>query len=248
MAIVKRYGLIGYPLGHSFSKQYFSEKFQREEIEAAVFDNYPISDINQLPEILQTVENLLGLSVTIPYKEQVLQYVTEQSEEVQATGATNSLHIRNGHIKAFNTDIIGFEQSFAPMLRPGNEKALVLGTGGAAKAVHFVLKKMNIPFLSVSRQAKEGCIPYAAIDTEMMKAYSIIINCTPAGMEPHINTCPPLPYHLITPAHCLFDLVYKPSTTVFMQHGQKAGAVVKNGFDMLLLQAEASWKIWNEVY
>ena len=190
---------------------------------------------------------LKGLGVTIPYKEQVLQFVDEFSDEVKYIGATNSIKISGNKLIAYNTDIIGFEQSFSKCLSPTHKKALVLGTGGASKAVQYVLKKLGIDFLVVSRseQLKNGFIHYKDIDQKIMDEYTIIINCTPVGMSPNENAAPEIPYHLISTEHYLYDLVYKPAKTLFLERGEQQGATVQNGYDMLLIQAEASWKIWN---
>lgn len=239
------YGLIGYPLSHSFSEQYFTQKFERENLDCR-FKNFPITSIEQFPALLN--ENLLkGLCVTIPYKEQVLQYIPALSEEVKAIGATNSIKISGNNLVAFNTDIIGFEKSFSELIKPYHKKALVLGTGGASKAVQFVLKKLEFEFLLVSRSEslQNNIISYQQLDKEIMSQYQVIINCTPSGMWPNENNCPDVPYNLITPRHYAFDLIYKPPKTLFLKKAEEHGAVIKNGYDMLILQAEASWKIWN---
>jgi shikimate dehydrogenase len=241
------YGLIGYPLGHSFSKQYFTEKFEREGIRDCLFEAFPIPSIGEFPALLKENPCLKGLSVTIPYKEQVLQYVDELSDEVKAMGATNSIKINNGKLKAFNTDIAGFEQSFVQLLQPHHQKALVLGTGGASKAVQYVLRKLSIDFLVVTRnhENRPGYINYNGIDDTIMSMHTVIINCSPVGMYPNDNAAPAVPYQLLCSRHYLYDLVYKPAETLFLQEGKKMGATVQNGYDMLLLQAEESWRIWN---
>ncbi len=243
------FGLIGYPLGHSFSQQYFTEKFLREGIKDCRFDVFSIESISLFPEILKSNPKLEGMCVTIPYKEKVIDYADSLTDEVKEIGATNSLHIINDSIVAYNTDIIGFQQSFCKKLKPHHTKALVLGTGGAAKAVQYVLRKLHIDYLSVSRNAafKEGQITYEMVDSDLLDEYSVIINCSPVGMHPNENSSPPLPYQAITSNHYLFDLVYKPASTLFLKEGEKRGADIQNGFEMLVLQAEASWKIWNEV-
>jgi len=244
---MKLYGLIGYPLGHSFSKQYFTEKFEREGLTDCKFEAFPISSINEFSGLIAANPSLKGLGVTIPYKEQVLQFVDELSEEVRQIGATNSIKISGNKLIAYNTDIIGFQESFTEKLKIFHKKALVLGTGGASKAIQFVLNKLNIDFLVVTRNeiTKEGFILYNNIDQNLISDYKIIINCTPVGMHPKEANAPEIPYHLLTKNHYLYDLVYKPATTLFLQKGKERGAVVKNGYDMLLIQAEASWKIWN---
>lgn len=245
MQATKLYGLIGYPLGHSFSKQYFTEKFLKEGLSDCQYELFPLQDIAEIVGLLATNPHLVGLNVTIPYKEKVLPYTQVQSEVVQQIGAANTLHIHNGIITAHNTDVIGFEQSFAPALQPYHTQALVLGTGGASRAAQYVLQQRKIPYVLVSRNAMPGAITYRDIDPVMMATHTIIINCTPAGMQPHEATFPDIPYQYLTPQHYLFDMVYKPANTVFMQRGMQHGATVKNGVDMLLIQAEASWNIWN---
>jgi len=245
---MKLYGLIGYPLGHSFSKQYFTEKFEREGLKDCFFDAFPIKTITEFNNVLDTNPDLKGLGVTIPYKEQVLPFVDELSEEVRFIGATNSIKITGKKLIAYNTDIIGFEQSFIKALQPSHTRALVLGTGGASKAVQYVLRKLGIQYLVVTRNEilNEGFINYSAIDEKVMDENRIIINCTPVGMSPNENATPELPYYLITTNHYLYDLVYKPAKTLFLQKGEAMGAIIENGYEMLLIQAEASWKIWNE--
>lgn len=244
---MKQFGLIGYPLGHSFSKQYFTEKFLKEGLSDCSFEAYPLSSINEFPTLLQNHPLLKGLSVTIPYKEQVLNYVTDLSEEVKAIGATNSIKISGGRLTAYNTDIIGFEQSFVPHLQLHHKQALVLGTGGAAKAVQYVLRKLGIKYVEVSRNktATENRINYDQLNAAIIAEHTIIINCSPAGMSPNEDTYPIIPYHLLTSRHYLYDLVYKPAKTVFLQKGEEQGAIIQNGADMLIIQAEASWRIWN---
>ncbi len=241
------YGLIGYPLGHSFSKQYFTEKFLSENLNNCQFEAFPIASINEFPALLKTNKNLKGLSVTIPYKEAVLNFVDEVSEEVKFIGATNSIKIINDKLIAYNTDIVGFKESFVKLLQPHHTKALVLGTGGASKAVQYVLAKLGIAYLVVSRNPdlNEGEISYTMIDGSIMNDYSIIINASPVGTSPNESVCPQIPYSFINEKHYLFDLVYKPEKTLFLKNGEDNGAQIKNGFDMLIIQAEASWKIWN---
>ena len=244
---MKVYGLIGYPLGHSFSKQYFTEKFAREGLNDCRFEIFPIPSIKEFPALLKNNPLLKGLCVTIPYKEQVLEYLDVLSPEVKVIGATNSVHFNNKQLIGYNTDIIGFEQSFSKLLQPHHSKALVMGTGGASKAVQYVLAKLGIAFLVVSRNAGggEAQVLYKDIDEVLLEEYTIIINCTPVGMQPNDNTLPDLPYQFISARHYLFDLVYKPAKTLFLVEGERRGAVIQNGFEMLVLQAEESWRIWN---
>lgn len=244
---MKLFGLIGYPLGHSFSKQYFTEKFEREGIKDCSFEAFPIASIHAFPALLQSNPHLKGLSVTIPYKEQVLQFVDEMSEEVIAIGATNSIKIKAGKLTAYNTDIAGFEKSFVKLLKPEHKTALVLGTGGASKAVQYVLKKLGIAFLVVTRNKNglPGYISYDELDEALITTHTIIINCTPVGMYPNEAAAPAIPYEYLGSTHYLYDLVYKPALTLFLQKGRERGAITENGHEMLLIQAEESWRIWN---
>lgn len=244
---MKLFGLIGYPLGHSFSKEFFTQKFEREGWKDCFFEAFPISTIHEFPALLKANPALKGLSVTIPYKEQVLQFVDELSDEVKYIGATNSIKISNNKLVAYNTDMIGFEKSFVKLLQPHHTKALVLGTGGAAKAVQYVLRKLGIDFLTVTRHEKltDGFLQYSMLDEKIIAEYRVIINCSPVGMSPNEEACPDIPYQYLNNQHYLYDLVYKPAKTLFLQKGEERGAVIENGYDMLLIQAEASWKIWN---
>ena len=245
---MKLYGLIGYPLGHSFSKKYFTEKFQREGLTNYSYELFPIASIKEFPSLLDHHPILKGLNVTIPYKEQVLQYVTDKTDAVKEIGAANTIKIEGNNLTAYNTDVIGFEQSFLKKLSPLHTRALILGTGGSSKAIQYVLKKLGIDFLLVTRseQVKSGMINYTSIDKTVMDNYPLIINCTPAGLYPNINECPPIPYRFISGKHYLFDLVYTPEKTLFLQQGEQKGALIQNGYEMLVLQAEESWKIWTE--
>lgn len=242
---MRRFGLIGYPLSHSFSQKYFTEKFQREHISGCVYENFPIASIEELTDVLQKHPDLAGLNVTIPYKEKVLPFLSQQNEVVQAIGASNCIKIRNGKLEGYNTDVTGFEISLEKLLQPFHKKALVLGTGGAAKAVHYVLKKRGIEYLAVSRDPKgPGQISYE--DTHsVLSDHLLVVNTTPLGTYPAIDEYPPLPYELLTNRHYLFDLTYNPPLTAFLQKGQEKGAAVLNGSEMLVIQAEESWRIWN---
>jgi len=245
---MKTYGIIGFPLTHSFSKQYFTEKIEREGIPEAVYNSFPLKYIDEFPALLQSNPFLKGLSVTIPYKEKVLPFLTEVSEEVAEIGATNCIRKRGDELKGFNTDIIGFEKSFVKQLRPEHKRALVLGTGGASKAVQYVLKNLSIDYLVVSRSKGNAAnfIRYEEITPEIIEEYKILINCTPLGMSPDEDTCPDISYSLLTSGHYLFDLVYKPTKTLFLQKGEGQGTIICNGYEMLIIQAEENWRIWNE--
>lgn len=243
---MRRYGLIGYPLSHSFSQKYFTEKFQREHIAGCQYENFPIADIGEFPALIQQHPDLCGLNVTIPYKEKVIPFLSAQSEVVQAIGACNCIRIENGLLTGHNTDVVGFEKSLLPKLQPHHKKALVLGTGGAAKAVHYVLKKLGIEFIEVSRTPSGSKkISYEQVTEAVIKEHQLIINTSPLGMYPKVDECPPLPYHALTSQHYLFDLVYNPAKTLFLQKGEERGAAIENGADMLIIQAEESWNIWN---
>ena len=244
---MRLYGLIGYPLTHSFSQQYFTEKFEKEHLDDCVFKNFPINSISELPALLEA-NSLNGLCVTIPYKEQVLEYATTLSDEVQQIGAANSIKISGHTLVAYNTDTLGFEKSFTKYLKPHHKKALVLGTGGASKAIQFVLKKLNIDFLVVSRNEalKSNLINYDMLTESIMRQYTVVINCTPVGMWPHDDECVDIPYNSITPSHYIFDVIYKPSKTTFLKKAEEQGATIQNGYDMLIIQAEESWKLWTK--
>ncbi len=245
---MRQFGLIGYPLWHSFSKKYFTEKFKKENIIDALFEAYPIESINELPSLLKANPALRGLSVTIPYKQAVLAYLDSKDAVLNKINACNCIKIVDGQLHGYNTDVIGFHHSLLQKLQPAHSKALVLGTGGASKAVTYVLKQLHIEYIYVSRTAKEGIdhsIKYEDLTDDIISSHLLIINTTPLGMFPNEDAAPRIKYDLLTPQHYLFDLVYNPSKTLFLQKGEKKGAIIQNGYDMLTTQAEASWKIWN---
>lgn len=239
------FGLIGHPLSHSFSKQYFTEKFEREGITDAEYRNYGIETIQELPRILQT-DNPCGLNVTIPYKQAIMPMLGKLDETAQEVGAVNTIAINNGKLTGYNTDVIGFRNSIKPFLKPHHQRALVLGTGGAAKAVVFVLKQLGVDYLQVSRTPQEGQLSYKEVNEYVMMHHLFIINTTPLGMYPKIDGAPLIPYQCITDQHYLYDLVYNPTETEFLKRGAIQGADTQNGRDMLMQQAEASWNIWND--
>ena len=247
---MKKYGLLGYPLGHSFSRDFFNRKFQDESIDAEYL-NFEIPEIGFAKEIILENPELYGLNVTIPYKQLIIPYLNDLSEEAQAIGAVNVIRItRYGkklHLKGFNSDVIGFVKSIQPLLEPHHKKALILGcTGGASKAVRYGLEtKLNLEVKGVSRRPSESNITYKDVTPELLEEYTVIVNCTPNGMYPHVNECPELPYEALTSKHLLYDLIYNPEETLFLQKGAQQGAKIKNGMEMLLLQAIASWEIWN---
>ncbi len=247
--MVDKYGLIGYPLGHSFSISYFNQKFTDEGINAK-YENYEIPSIDILPEILDKNPNLKGLNVTIPYKEKVMNFLDAISPEARAIGAVNVIRVTHEggktRLKGFNSDVIGFTKSIEPMLDPKwHKKALILGTGGASKAICYGLKQLGLEPVFVSRYERPGTIQYQSITPEVIKEYNVIVNCTPIGMYPNTEECPPLPYEAMDYHTILYDLIYNPDQTLFMQKGAEQGADVKNGLEMLLLQAFASWEFWH---
>ena len=242
------FGLVGYPLGHSFSESFFNNKFNSEGIDAQYL-NFEIPNINEFRNIINTNTNLRGLNVTIPYKEQVIPYLDDIDITASEIGAVNVVKfINNGNnliLKGFNSDVIGFCNSLKPLLKPHHTHALVLGTGGAAKAITHGLKSLGIEPIYVSRSKKDGVLTYNELTPEIIEKYQVIVNTTPAGMYPLVDTCPDIPYHLLTPQHLCYDVVYNPEVTLFMKKAQEQGAMVKNGLEMLILQALAAWEIWN---
>lgn len=243
---MRLFGLIGFPLSHSFSKGFFTEKFEKEGITGCRYENFPIPEIGQFPRLWEETPGLEGLNVTIPYKQAVIPFLDELSEAVKEIGAVNCIRRQDGRLKGYNTDVIGFRRSLEPLLHPHHTKALILGAGGAAKAVKFALRQLGIAYTEVSRKYTDGTIGYEAVTPEIMKSHLLIVNTTPLGMYPDIAGAPPIPYDLISKDHLLYDLIYNPAETRFLQHGAAHGAAVKNGHEMLVLQAEASWEIWNE--
>ncbi len=245
-----KYGLIGYPLGHSFSKQFFTEKFAREGIDA-VYDNYEIPDASMLLEVARDNPELRGLNCTIPHKKAIIPLLDHLSDEAQEIGAVNVIRIRRNEggkpmLEGFNTDAIGFMNSIKPLLKSNHHNSLVLGTGGASKAICFALTRLGLKWTYVSRSRKPGTLCYEDLTPEVIRSHEVIVNCTPIGMFPHVEEAPAIPYEYLTENHLLYDLVYNPTETEFMKRGAAYGATVKNGLEMLHLQALASWDIWNE--
>lgn len=243
-----KYGLIGYPLGHSFSVNYFNQKFADEGINAK-YINFEIPDVEQIIEVVSANPELKGLNVTIPYKERVIEFLDQLSPEARAIGAVNVIRVTHDggkiHMKGFNSDVIGFTQSIEPMLENYHKRALVLGTGGASKAICYGLKSLGVETVCVSRYERPETICYKDITPEVVQEYNVIVNCTPLGMFPKTEQCPQLPYEALTDKNILYDLVYNPDMTLFMKKGAERGAQVKNGLEMLLLQAFVSWEMWN---
>lgn len=240
----RRLGLIGYPLTHSFSKEYFRQKFAREGIGGYEYELYPLEKITDLPALLERQPALEGLNVTIPHKINVLPYLHELDEAAAAIGAVNTIRIRGGKLKGYNTDVYGFRASLKPLLQPWHRKALILGTGGASRAIIFVLQELGIDPVFVSRNPEDKEIAYDEIDHAVIHSYPLIINCTPLGTFPDIDQCPDIPYDELSDRNLLFDLVYNPEETLFLKKGKEKGAQVRNGLEMLRLQAEKSWEIW----
>jgi shikimate dehydrogenase len=244
---MRLYGLVGYPLTHSFSKKYFTDKFKAGGLEDCIFRNFELPDISKFHAFIKDNPDLRGLSITIPHKEDILPYLTWMDEVVKETGACNCIKIRDGNLYGYNTDVSGFEQSLVKKLKPEHTKALILGRGGAAKAVAYVLRKLGISYKFVERESDNDkqSISYNKLTERLIIENPLIINCTPLGMYPNDDTYPPLVYDAITPSHYLFDLTYNPPKTLFLQQGEERGATIQNGYDMLMIQAEESWKIWN---
>lgn len=244
---MKKFGIIGFPLGHSFSPGYFNEKFQNEGIDA-VYERHELPSITEFPALVASVPELVGLNVTIPYKEKVMEYLDVVSPEARAIGAVNVIKVEhNGskvELKGYNSDVIGFSRSIEPFIEPHHKKALILGTGGASKAVNYALCNLGLETVFVSRSAKDGTIQYEDVTAELLKEYEVVVNCTPCGMAPHFDECPNIPYEALGPNNLLYDLIYNPDETLFLRNGRQNGAITKNGLEMLLLQAEAGWEIW----
>jgi len=248
---MKTYGLIGHRLGYSFSRKFFTEKFAAENLMAYEYVNFELDSINEFPVVFQQGKDICGLNCTIPYKQEIMQFMDEIDPEATQIGAVNTVKITNRDgkrvLKGFNTDAYGFEKSLQSMLEKKHQKALILGTGGASKAIKHVLNKLDISYLSASieEQLFEKEIRYNQIDNELLKEYLIIIHATPIGTFPNVDNCPDIPYQSITSDHVLFDLVYNPEETLFLKKGKAQGAKTKNGLEMLHLQAIRAWEIWN---
>ena len=259
---MKHYGLIGYPLSHSFSKKYFTEKFLRERIAESEYHLFPIEHITELPLLLRDNPELCGLNVTVPYKISVLKYLDWIEPDAKSAGAVNCIRISaespveaafsgeigiKGHdfrLEGFNTDIYGFEMSLKPLLKDHHDQALVLGDGGAARAVKCVLESLGINFKVVTRKADGDNLLFKDLTARQIKQHTLIVNCTPVGMSPNVDACPPIPYEAINEDHLLYDLIYNPEKTLFLKKGEEQGAAIKNGYEMLVLQAEKAWEIW----
>lgn len=241
---METYGLIGKTLKHSFSKAYFSEKFENESIQAD-FQNFELPTIDTFKELILKNPSIRGLSVTIPYKTSIIPFLDAIDPDALEIGSVNSVLVKNGHTTGFNTDVIGFKSSIKPFLEHGMERALILGTGGASKAVAYALRQIGLDVMFASRTPKEGQLSYSDINENVINAFRLIVNTTPLGMYPDVKSYPNIPYEYIGSKHLLYDLTYNPPLTEFLRKGKEGGAAVINGLSMLHIQAEASWEIWN---
>lgn len=247
---MKLYGLIGFPLGHSFSEKYFADKFQNESIEDASYRNFPIESIGQVMDMIKDNEDLCGFNVTIPYKQEIIPFLTAIDSEAGQIGAVNCVKIKRASDKTeltgYNTDAYGFRKSLLGLIGNARPDALVLGTGGASKAVKYVLSGLGIKYISVSRKASAESMSYGQLARDVVDSHKLIVNCTPLGTYPKVEGCPDLPYEFIGGGHYLFDLVYNPPVTEFLRRGAANGAKAVNGYEMLVGQAEKAWEIWNK--
>lgn len=249
MKVLRRFGLIGYPLSHSLSAKHFAAKFEREGILDAEYSLYPLENIEQVQALKENIAGLQGLNVTIPYKTAVMDYLDEIDPDAESVGAVNTIFIENGFSKGYNTDVFGFEQSLLTAFTPLKDKgALILGTGGASKAAAYVMKKWNLEFQFVSRNpSAENQIHYSDLTQDLLNNKQLIIQTTPLGMQPNIETCPPVPFEYLNEQHFLFDMVYNPEKTIFLSAGMERGCKGMNGQMMFQLQAEKAWTIWNQI-
>lgn len=244
---MKIFGLIGRNINYSFSATYFSDKFQKENITDCLYKNFDVPDVTYFLQILKKHKDLKGLNVTIPYKQEIIPYLDKLSRKAEEVGAVNTIKItKNGKLKGYNTDVYGFKKSLKLLLEPHHKKALVLGTGGASKAVVYVLEKLGLEYKIVSRNPEKNQISYTDISQEVMQEYTVVINCTPLGTSPNIEQCPELNYQFFTKKHLAFDLIYNPAETTFLKKAKQQGATIQNGYQMLVFQAEKAWKIWNK--
>lgn len=241
---MRKFGLIGYPLSHSFSKAYFEKKFDRENILDAEFQNYPLEHIEEFPALIESIQDLKGLSVTIPYKESIIPYLTELDETAQAVGAVNMIKFVDGKLIGYNTDAWGFAKSLLGMVSPDIKKALIIGNGGAAKAVKYVLNRIGIQYQIVNRTKTDGVLSFDELNDDFISSIQLLVQTTPVGTSPNINEMPPIPMGAVSSKHRAFDLIYNPEETLFLKSMRERGAKTKNGLEMLKAQAEESWKLW----
>lgn len=244
---IKQFGLIGKEIGYSFSKKHFSDKFKKEHQSGYSYENFDIPEIGEFLEVLENNPDLAGLNVTIPYKESIIPFLDKMSKKAKQMGAVNTIRFtKKGKTKGYNTDFYGFQKSLEPLLEPHHKKALILGTGGASKAVAYALEQLEIGYLFVSRHAKKNTLDYSQLSEYIFSEYLIVINCTPLGTAPNTENAPDIPYDFFTPNHIAYDLIYNPAEPLFLKKAKEKGAVTKNGLEMLMLQAEKSWEIWNK--
>ncbi len=243
----KRFGLLGRNISYSFSKGHFTTKFEKEKYQGYTYENFDIQEISGFPEIIKNTENLSGLNVTIPYKEEVIPFLDKLSKKAAKIGAVNTIKFtKKGNLKGYNTDYFGFLKSLKPLLQSHHKKALILGTGGASKGVAFALEELGIEYTFVSRNTSEKAIDYTQLNADTFQEYQIVINSTPIGTSPNIEACPDIPYEFFTENHIAYDLIYNPAETQFLKNAKAKGAQIKNGLDMLIFQAEKAWEIWNK--
>jgi len=242
-----KFGLLGKDISYSFSKKYFSEKFQALGLKDYKYNNFDIPEIEEFPFLLYHREDeFRGINVTIPYKQSVMRYLDDVDEDARNIGAVNTIKITDDNkLIGYNTDFYGFQKAIQPLLKSNHKKALILGTGGASKAIAYAFDKMNIEYKFVSRKVSEGMFLYSILNEEILKEYTVIVNSSPVGTHPNVDESPNIPFQFVTNNHLLFDLIYNPAETKFLSEGEKRGAIIKNGLEMLQLQAEKSWEIWN---
>ena len=239
------YALLGRNISYSFSRQYFTDKFDREGITESRYINFDIPTLDELPKLLQTTPDLRGMNVTIPYKQEVMRFLADIDPEAQAIGAVNTIKLTDIGLVGYNTDCYGFRETLRPLLKSYQTHALILGTGGASRAVAYALKQLGIAYSLVSRTPASGSLSYKELTQQILEKHFLVINCTPLGTFPKVADCPPIPYQYLSPSHLLYDLIYNPAQTTFLQRGAARGATTCNGLQMLVLQAEKAWQIWN---
>ncbi len=244
---IKQFGLVGKNISYSFSKKYFTEKFKNENEDGYSYINFDIPEVEGIVDVLSDNPNLSGLNITIPYKESIIPFLDKMSKKAKQIGAVNTVRFtKKGKTKGYNTDYYGFQKSLEPLLKPHHKKALILGTGGASKAVAFALEQLGIRHMFVSREAKKNTLNYSQLSEYIFSEYTIVINCTPLGTSPNIEEAPKIPYEYFTNQHIAYDLIYNPEETLFLKKARKNGAITKNGLEMLIFQAEKAWEIWNK--
>lgn len=243
---MRTFGLLGYPLSHSFSRSFFTEKFVKENIADSVYENFSFENIHEAVRHLKSLVNLAGFNITIPHKLNILPYLNFRSQACEAIQSCNCVKVEKGSWTGHNTDVIGFSKSLTPLLKPQHTKALVFGTGGASRAIVYVLGELGISYQMVSRSAgKSQTLSYDKLTPELIRSHPLLINTTPLGMYPDTDKALPIDYHALGPDHLVYDLIYNPAETLFLKNAKAQGATTKNGEEMLIIQAEESWRIWN---